>query len=140
MKISLLGDVDWESRVDQVLDSLSDCGYRPYFEERDYGTGLAKLAVLLVCQSPNLNLKPRIRFSKTEKTIYMDILLDLHSLRAADMAARKHIVAERLVTDIPKILTKYKITNFDMTRFINDFRTWVIATGWINNDNRAGLN
>jgi hypothetical protein len=123
MRLNLLGDIDWESKVDQVLASLSDSDYRSYFQERDYGAGLVGVTVVLMCQDPALNLKRRIRLSKKEKKLYMDIMLDLAEMKAAaDLATRRRIVFERLLKEVPEVVSKYSISDFDAVRFIDDFR------------------
>lgn len=45
MRLNILSDANWESRVDRVLDALSDFNYRSYFQERDYSTGLIGVVV-----------------------------------------------------------------------------------------------
>ena len=69
MRFNVLTDSDWESRVDQVLNEMSDLGYRRYFEERNYGPGLVAVTVVLMCQEPELNLKRRVRLAKKEKKL-----------------------------------------------------------------------
>ena len=122
MRFNILGDFDWEARVDQVLDSLSKSGYRSYFEQRDYGPGLAGITVVLMCQAPELNLRRRVQLSKKEKKLYMDIMLDLAEMKRVDRSRRKTLVTERLIREVPEVLSKYKISDFDSARFIEDFR------------------
>ena len=122
MRFNILGDFDWEARVDQVLDSLSNSGYRSYFEQRDYGPGLAGITVVLMCQAPELNLRRRVQLSKKEKKLYMDIMLDLAEMKRVDRSRRKTLVTERLIREVPEVLSKYKISDFDSARFIEDFR------------------
>lgn len=131
MRFNILSDIDWESRVDQILDALTRLGYFEFFAEKDYGNGLYGVTVVFMCQDPNLNLKRRVRHSKREKKIYMDIMLDLPTMRAADNQLRQKILADRLNIEVPEILGKYKITDFDSARFISDLRLWLAATKWM---------
>ena len=131
MRFNILSDTHWESKVDQVLDELSGSGYRRNFEEKDYGPGMVGLTVVFMCQNPELNLKRRVKFAKKEKKLYLDIMLDLHNMRAANPELRKKIVAERLLNEVPPIISKYKIDQFDSPRFISDFKEWILRTGWI---------
>ncbi len=133
MKLNILGDTHWESKVDQLIDALTELDYRSYFEEFDYGSGLNKIAVFLMCQNPELNLKQRIRLSKKEKTLYMDIMLDLPTMKSVDMSNRKRIVAEKLIQEIPAIVSKYKLPDFDTPRFIADLQAWIHSIEWLDN-------
>ena len=84
------------------------------------------LVVVLVCQDSELNLKRRIRLSKKEKKLYLDIMLDLDEMRQADQQVRKKYVAERLADEVPDVLRKYSISDFDKVRFIEDFKSWFL--------------
>jgi hypothetical protein len=131
MKLNVLADIDWESRVDQTLHSLSDLGYRDFFAEKDYGEGLLGVIVVFMCQDPGLHLKRRIRMVKKERRLYMDIMLDLPTMKAADPALRQRIVAERLLKEVPEVVSRYKIDDFESARFISDIEQWIAGTGWI---------
>lgn len=133
MRFNILSDSNWEASLEQALDPLSDLGYRQYFEEQDYGAGLAGITVVMMCRDPELNFKQRIRLSKKEKKLYMDIMLDLPEMMAASPDLRKQIVAERLLKEVPVIVAKYKskIDNFDSIKFISDFEQWIQKTGWV---------
>ena len=132
MKFFLTCDVTWESKVDKVRAALSDHGYRQYFVDRDYGSGVSEVAVILLCQIPELALKPRLRFAKKTKVLSMDVMLDLPSLIGIEMDERQRIVASRMLEDIPRNVLKYKIEDFDSQRFVSDFKSWILTTGWLN--------
>jgi hypothetical protein len=131
MEVSVSGDFYWEARLDQVIHTLSGPEYQQYFDERDYGDGLNRIGVMLVCQEPEFNLKRRIRLTKKDKILTMDIMLGLPEMKVADAQLRRHIVAERLLKEVPEVVSKYEIDNFDSTRFIDDFKSWVGKTGWV---------
>jgi len=77
MKITIHGDIWWESKVDKVLYELRDLGFERFFDDKDYGESVAEIGIILMCQRASLNLKQRIRFSKQKKDLSMDIMLDL---------------------------------------------------------------
>jgi len=131
MRFNILCDADWESRVDQVLNGLSDFGYRQYFEERDYGSGMIGITVVLMCQDPGLNLKQRIRFSKKEKKLYIDVMLNLTEMKASNTEQRRNIVATHLVSSVHEVVAKRKIEEFNSIAFISDFDNWMQTTGWL---------
>lgn len=130
MRFNLLSDANWESKVDKVLDSLSDFGYRDFFEQRNYGKSLDGITVILMCKNPKSNFKQRIRCSQKEKRLYLDIMLDLNEFTHIEQADREKIVARKLVTDLPPIIAKYKFPDFDLTRFESDLRDLLKNINW----------
>ncbi len=131
MKLSMTCDAWWESKVDKVLGDLEDLGYRSFFEEKDYGTSVAWIGLLLMCQRASLNLKQRIRFSKQKKDLSMDIMLDLEQMMQLDHESRRKIIAAKIVAEVPLVLKKYKFKDFDLPRFSQDLSDWFKQRGWL---------
>lgn len=125
-RFNILADFYWESKIDKVLDTLSETGYRRFFSEQYYGSTLNGITVLLICQDPSLNLKQRIRLSKKEKTINMDIMLDLNQFLKIEQKEREKIVVEKLINEIPAIIRKYRLEDFDILKFESDLKKWMI--------------
>lgn len=121
MKINILADAWWESRVGAVLQWLSSASYWEIFEENIYGEGLACLAIILVCREPSLKFKRRIRYSRKDKTIYMDVMLELSKFMNLTPEERKREVINALLKEVPEIVGKYKIEDFNTERFLLDF-------------------
>ncbi len=130
MRFNILSDAHWESKIDQVLNELSDFGFRRHFESKKYGSGLLGLTVVFMCQDPALNLKRRLRHSKKESKVYMDIMLDLPAMKTGELDARKREVAQRLFDEVPVVLSGYKIPDFDKDAFVADLRVWIDRIGW----------
>ncbi len=130
LRLNILADVHWESKIDRVLNELSSFGYRQTFESKDYGAGLKGITVLFICQDVALNLKRRIRLSKKEMKLYMDIMLDLEAMKSASPEERKREVAQRLFNEVPEILGGYKIVDFNRDAFVADLRMWIDGIGW----------
>jgi hypothetical protein len=125
MRMNLLCDAHWESKVDKVLSDLSTAGYRDLFQARDYGPGLKGITVVFMCREPSLNFKQRIRFEKSEKKLYVDIMLDLNEMRASQPDDRMKTIINKLGEEIPSILRKRSIAGFDEPRFVEDLRNWI---------------
>ena len=79
-----------------------------------------------MCRHPERNFKQRIRFAKKEKTLFMDIMLDLEQMRQAEHKDRKRIIAERVVDEVPIVLRKQSIEDFDEARFVHDLNNWLL--------------
>lgn len=131
MRFNILSDIDWESRVDQTLAALAKLGYFEFFGERDYGEDLQGITIIFMCQDPALNFKQRIRLSKKEKKLYMDIMLDLPMMKESSPMQRQRIIAERLYDEVPKIVSKYKLDKFDTEKFVADLRAWLSSINWL---------
>ena len=97
---------------------------------KDYGVGLLGVVIVLMCQDPNLSLKKRVSFAKKEKKVYLDIMLDLDQMKQASPEVRKRIVTDRLAEEVPGVLHKYAIPDFDEARFLADFKGWLKDIGW----------
>ncbi len=128
MFFRITGDSNEESGVSDVIYELSG-PTRKHFEARDYGAGMHGLGVVLICRNPALNFKRRLRFSKNDKMLYMDVMLDLVQMRDAQHQDRKRVVIERLAEEIPIILRKYAFPEFDETRFMKDLKSWLTEIG-----------
>ena len=125
MNLFITGDSYWEAGIDKVLDALYKTGYTQFFEGRDYGSSLHSIAIVLMCQNPDLNLKRRIRFARKEKTIYIDIMLDLPLFLKIDQKEREKVVVREIINEIPLILVKYKLEDFDLDKFKIDLTKWM---------------
>jgi|LakMenEpi03Aug12_release.lakeMendotaPanAssembly.Ray.scaffolds.fasta_scaffold587122_2 hypothetical protein len=125
MRFFITCDSFWEAQVDKVIDRIDDTGYKRYFSEQDYGTSLDGITVVLMCQAPNLNLKQRIRLSKKEKKIYLDIMLDLPHFLEIAQKEREKIIVDKLIAEIPSIITKYKLEDFNLMKFETDLKNWM---------------
>jgi hypothetical protein len=125
MHLRITGDIAAQSGLAQIIDDWSGLT-RQHFVAKDYGNGLLGLVVVLMCQGQELNRKRRIRLSKKEKKLYLDVMLDLDEMRKVDQQVRKTIVAERLADDVPGGLRRYSIPDFDQVRFIEDFKSWLL--------------
>ncbi len=131
MTMFITCDAWWESKVDKVLDDLADLGFRRFFEDKDYGGSVAGMGIIMMCEPASLNLKQRIRFSKEKKKLSMDIMLDLEQMMQLDHESRRRIIAEKIVTEVPLVLKKYKFKDFDLPRFSKDLSDWFKQHGWL---------
>jgi hypothetical protein len=126
MHIRITSDSNEESGVGLVVDQVSGPARR-YFSEKQYGDGLYGIVAVLICRDPDLRFKPRLRFSKRDNILYMDVMLDLARMVQASLQDRKQIVLDRLGDEIPATLRKYSFLDFDDTRFVEDLRNWLVG-------------
>lgn len=124
MHLRITSDANAESGVGQVVDEISG-PTRRHFVPKDYGVGLLGVAVVLMCRNPELDFQPRLRFARKDKTVFMDVMLDLEQMRKAEHELRKRIVIEQLTEKIPPVLRNYSIRDFDEARFVEDLKRWL---------------
>ncbi len=75
MQVIISGDSHFKSGISQVVEDL--CGKtNSHFASRGYGSDMVRLGVILMCRDPNLKFQRRVRFSKREKTLYMDVMFE----------------------------------------------------------------
>ncbi len=48
-----------------------------------------------------------------------------------DHESRRRIIAEKIVTEVPLVLKKYKFKDFDLRRFSQDLSDWFKQHGWL---------
>ncbi|ATQ78418.1 hypothetical protein CR152_30825 [Massilia violaceinigra] len=123
MDCTITGDCDHDSGLPDVLLWLNQPEQEEAFA-KDYGEGLASLAVILVCSKHIVDVKPRIRHSKKEKRLYMDIMLVYTEFVLLTAENKKARVLEALLEDVPRIVRKYKFADFDTELFISDFNRY----------------
>src|SRR5437016_2600480 len=124
MHLRITGDTNAESRVGEFIDESSG-PTRQFFAPKDYGKGVVAIAVILMCRNPELNFKRRIRFDRKDKNLYIDVMLDLMQMIQATPELRRKIIAERLMEEIPAVVHKYSIRDFDEARFTEDLKAWL---------------
>jgi hypothetical protein len=81
-----------------------------------------------MCRDPELDLKQRVRFSKKDQTLYMDVMLHLQEILARSTEERFIFIAKNITTEIFMILNKYKFKNFEHKIFVQDLNTWYKST------------
>ena len=77
-----------------------------------------------MCRNPDYKFKRRIRFSKKDETLYMDVMLHLPDMVPLTHEERCRVVIAKLEREISEILTKYSFKDFDQARFETDLHAW----------------
>ena len=117
MEFFITYDASWEAKIDKVLNALDETRYKAVFQKRKYGDVIDGIAIVLMCRNTNLKFKQRIRYSRIQKTIYMDLMLNLDQFILIEQKERTRIVADKLIKEVPVIIAKYKLKDFDLSKF-----------------------
>jgi hypothetical protein len=131
MRFSILTDADVETGLHDIGDEMNRPPMDGFFTNRFYDDTGLKITIILMGRDPRWNFKQRIRFSKKENKLYIDLIFDWNTIVCADDRTRKTIVAEKFVTEVPHTVAKYKLNNFDLPRFAQDLREWFEINDWI---------
>ena|SRR6266511_387392 len=119
MRVSILSDAHWKAKIEHATRTLA---LDAFFDDRDYGPGLTSPVVILMCRDPDLKFRRRVRLDHKTRTLYSDIMLDLPEMRSVGHARRRSVIAQRLVTEIPPTIAKYRLPDFDLSLFTRDFQ------------------
>jgi len=120
MKFLILADCDIQSGIEEVLRIIRKTNYNQFFKSQNYGDDIECVSIILMCRDESLNFKQRIRHSKKEKTIYLDIMLKLSEYIKASPEWRMKTTIKNIFEELSRIIRKYKIKNFASEMFISD--------------------
>ncbi|MBT1697133.1 hypothetical protein KK083_09620 [Fulvivirgaceae bacterium PWU4] len=125
MRLFITSDANYESKIDTAFDGIYNDEVKELFAVKNYGGSLETISIILTCRDPLLNFKQRIRYSKKEKTLYMDIMFDLEEVVRLSHEDKKKLLAKKLSGEVPEILSRYKYEDFNVKEFLNDFMRWI---------------
>lgn len=131
IRFSILSDSNSETGVLHAKQSITSNDFYKFIEKQDYGHSLKGLCVIFMCRSPDIHFKQRIRLSKKEQTLYMDIMLDYHEFVSMTHEQRISAMCQKLLEEIPPIVRKYKFPDFDLDKFMNNLSYWFKEKGFI---------
>lgn len=123
-------DANAESKLDQIKFGLNEA-FAEYFGDRFYDDSGVAIFLVLTCRDPSYILNQRIRFSKKENCLYMDLMFDLHTMINLNLAEGRRIVGDNIVKEVPQIIAQKNFKGFDLPRFSRDLREWFEKQGWI---------
>ena len=119
MFLRITADNNEETGVGDIVIKVSG-PVRKFFENKNYGSSVSAIGVVLMCRDPKLDFTQRIRFAKEDKTLYADIMLNYESMVSADEKMRFKLVQKKIVNELPQIVEKYKFEDFNLEVFTKD--------------------
>jgi len=133
MKFGITYDANSEAGLDEVIFGLN-AAWERFFGDRFYDDSSTGLFLVLMCRNPRWDFKQRIRYSKKESTLYIDIMIDLGLMSGSGLGTRRQIVAKKILNEVPEIIAKKKFKDFDLPRFTKDLREWFEDNGWLSKE------
>jgi hypothetical protein len=122
MKFGITSDSNHETKIgDQVTHQFPSREIEDWFHFKNYGNDLVDIFIVLMCRNPEYNFKQRIRMDRKDKALYIDLMLD-YDYFVSDITQddRIKVVANKMINEIPPIIKKYKLKDFDLDLFMKD--------------------
>ncbi len=98
------------------------------FVYRDYGNHDVELFFVVNCLK--FQAKNRVRFSKIDKRLYWDVILNYEIIKKASMEEKKEILAKSIIESFD-VLDKYKKLNLNKDKIKEDAEKYFIKLGWL---------
>lgn len=133
MKFNITSDTNHETKIgNQVTDQFPAREVEDWFYFRNYGSDLLDVFIVLMCRNPEYNFKQRIRMDKKDKALYIDLMLD-YNYFVSDITQedRIKVVANKMMDEIPPIIKKYKLKDFDVDLFMKDLKKYLKKIKWL---------
>lgn len=116
MRLNVICDFNWESKLDHATKVVDTA---PLLDMQ-YGEGLSALVAVLNCRTPGLGHQQRVRLSEANKTLYIDVMLDLPFFVQATHVERRQAIYEQVTGQVRTVLEKRRLKDFDVARFLAD--------------------
>ena len=131
MRFNIIYDANWEAKIDEALSNYNSRILEENLYHKNLGSGLSAITIVLMCRDPRLTFKQRIKLSKLEKKLYLDLMLDYTTFINLELQEKRRIIANKVLSELPIILEKYNIKDFDMKRLIDSLHEYFIELKWI---------
>jgi hypothetical protein len=130
-KFQLLSDTDSESGILIAKQKITSNGFNKYITSENYGSDLNGIVIILMCRKPEIVFKKRLRLSKKEKVLYMDIMLDYDLFNNMAFEQRITQICKTLLVELSQVLKKYKFQDFKSDELIKKLENWFVSYGFI---------
>ncbi|TPG29772.1 hypothetical protein [Flavobacterium pectinovorum] len=133
MRFSITSDTNYETKVsDQVTTQFPAREVEDWLYFKNYGDDLVEIFIVLMCRSPEYNFKQRIRMDRKNKILYIDLMLDYHYFVSnINQDDRINNVANKIINEIPPIIKKYKLKDFNVDLFMKDLKDYLKKISWL---------
>ncbi len=98
------------------------------FVERNYGSSISKIAIVLTCRP--YDFKQRKRYKKAEQRFEYDILLDYYLIKNLPLEPKKQVIKSQFYQLSDKAFEKYKFEDFDKSSFLRDLKSSIDTLEW----------
>lgn len=134
MEFFVTQDADITAGLDSFLNVLRSNGFESDFLPKQYNDLGTDLGIVLMCRQPYHRFKQRIRHSKKDNTLYIDLMLELAEMASMPPTEKISFIARKMLVELPPIISKYRKLDFDILRFSRDLREWYENHGVVIDD------
>ena len=132
MRFGIVSDASYEAKISQVTGAFHARELEDWLHFKNYGGDIVDIGIVLMCRNPEYNFKQRIRMDRKNKILSIDLMLDYYYF-TSDITPedRISVVAKKIMEEIPPIVKKYKLKDFDLDLFMEDINGHLKKTGWL---------
>ena len=130
-KFHLISDTFFSSGILEAKQRITNNQLHKIIESEIYGDDLNGIVICLMCCDPDIIFKRRLRFSKKEKVLYMDIILNHDQFSVMSHEQRISEICKILLEKIPLIFKKYKFNNFNSSKLMKNLEDWFLNNNFI---------
>lgn len=126
MEISNSADIYEDSGIKSLIHEMN---IHNYFHNKDYGNNEVKIFFVVNCLLSHIEER-RPKFDNTDKTLYLDIMLDYENIKRVSLKEKKIILANSVIS-LFNVLDKYKKLNLNKDAIMKDLKSYFEHLGWI---------
>ncbi|HET6983762.1 MAG TPA: hypothetical protein VFI53_16580 [Myxococcaceae bacterium] len=101
------------------------------FKPKTFGPGLSEVVIVLMCRDPEYGFKQRVRHSRAERILYLDVMLDWDEMLRAgpkrrmagtrDAFALRSAVLDAMKRTVREVFARRRVSDFDVPGFLGEF-------------------
>ena len=128
MDIFISCDAWWETGVDKIINLLPSRELKDFFFNKNYGKYLDGMQIILLCCNPlhfGNELEDKNIYSKNKKLLKIFFVLDFNLFMKIEQAEKNKIAFNKLVDEVPAIIKKCKVKDFNLEEFTKDWTSFL---------------
>lgn len=125
MKLGFTADFYEDSGIRSVIEQLDKLSN--HINKKNKNNTDIEIFIVVNCMPHEL--KMRKRFSKSDRILYYDIILDYNEVKKKNLAGKKKLIAEMIIESFD-IIEKYKL-GIDKSKIVQSATTFFINDNWI---------
>ncbi len=128
-------EIYWDTYIDKIFGAIEPL-MKQHLQTKHYGEEVENLDTIVLCAP--LNYNRRKTFSRKEKFLYCDIIIDYnYYMSLADENKKKECIALYFLHDLQE-LSKFKPKGFVLADLIQDLKNLFENVGWLENKSTIG--
>ncbi len=122
-------DIFFDTKIDIHFEGIQPA-IELYLGDKEYSPEVEALDTIVNCSRRSKDFKHRSRFSRKQKRLFFDIIIDYHYYMSLTEQDQKKCIALFFLRDM-EILRKYKPKDFRFEEMKLDFALFFKQIGWL---------